>query len=351
VLNLRIVRGPLTPAESGVILREYNRLTHSRIPIDEYLNWVERSPAGPAWHALLETDEGRVVGHTSLFPFPTQYDARPLIPAKSEYSFMLEDFRKEKIAGYEKAARATFVVMLDELFQRGQKENWGPIFASTNDKNQAFTRRIGLQPAEYAVWECLYVMRPINASRHTPNLSEKQRLALIAAGTSHRALWMATQIVAFGRNGVHSTEVSTPIAEPEVNRLAFFEDAPSMKWRYLDGQYVRLAASNESTSYVIAKKGSNDRYLRVCQWKMEDQKSIRAFAFALLKEARREGAMGVRWAVYEDNEEGRAILRQLKRMGFLSAQRQRIVMVHKKDPEFLPATAWKMNDSLFSFDP
>jgi hypothetical protein len=351
VLNLRIVRGPLTAAESEVILREYNRLTNSRIPMDEYLNWVERSPAGPAWHALLETDDGRAVGHTCLFPFPTQFDARPLIPAKSEYSFMLEDFRKEKIAGYEKAARATFVVMLDELFQRGHKENWGPIFASTNDKNQAFTRRIGLQPAEYAVWECLYVMRPINASRHTPNLSEKQRLALMAAGASHRALWMATQVVSFGRNGVHSTEVSTPIATPETNRLAFFEDTPSMKWRYLEGQYVRLATSDESSSYVIAKKGSSDRYLRVCQWKIEDEKSIRAFALALLKEARREGAMGVRWAVYEDNAEGKAILRQLKRMGFLSAQRQRIVMVHKKDPEFLPATAWKMNDSLFSFDP
>jgi hypothetical protein len=351
MLKLRIARGPLQDAENHAILYEYNRLTGSQIPLDEFVNWVQKSPAGPAWHALLTTDEDRIVGHTSLFPFTTLYSSERLTPAKSEYSFLHEDFRKEKITGYEKAARATFVVMLDELFRHGQREGWGPIFASTNEKNQAFTRRIGLQPAEYNVWECLFILRPVNASRHTPNLTPKQRAALVAAGISQRVVWTAAQVAFRGQNGVHHVPIKNDILEPERLRISFFEDAPSLEWRYLHGQYVRLSVKASPGSYVIAKKGGPDRYLRVCQWRLEREVSARPLIAALLREARPEKALGVRWALYEKDAVSLEILKRLRRMGFVCAQRIRTVMVHKKDPQFLSPSAWKMNDSLFSFDP
>lgn len=302
MLNLDITRGPLPAEQNQEILREYNRLTGSRIPMGEFLNWVQNSPAGAAWHALLATDEGRIVGHTSLFPFTTQYSDGALTPAKSEYSFLHEDFRKEKIRGYEKATRATFVVLLDELFQHGQRVGWGPIFASTNEKNQAFTRRIGLQPAEYKVWECLFVLRPLNASRHTPNLTAGQRAGLVAIGISQRAFWMAGQM-AFGRvNGVHPVPVIDGIHKLEHERIAFFEDEASLRWRYIDDQYIRFSVKKSTQSYLIAKKGAEDRYLRVCQWHLEPKDPVKSIVVGLLREANEGNALGVRWAVYENDE-------------------------------------------------
>jgi hypothetical protein len=350
MLNLTIVRGPLSGADNDAILGEYNRLTGSRIPMSEFVNWVQRSPAGPAWHAILTTDADRLVGHTSLFPFTTLYDPK-LTPTKSEYSFLHEDFRKEKIRGHEKAARATFVVMLDELFKHADREGWGPIFASTNEKNQAFTRRIGLQPAEYQVRECLFVLRPFNASKHTANLSSRKRVALTVAGISHRILWAAAQPILRGLNGVHHVPVCEEAINADPARVSFFDDSASLRWRYLEGQYIRLSFKDSTGNYVIAKRGAEDRYLRVCQWRLDETAPLKSLVVALLREARLQSALGVRWALYDSDPASTKLLSQMRRMGFLCAQRVRKVMVHKKDPAFLAPEAWNMNDSLFSFDP
>ena len=121
MLNMRIVRAPLSDEENSVVLSEYNRLTQGRIPPDEFLRWVSNSPEGPAWHAILQTDEGRIVGHTSVFPLRAGGAASRLVPGKSEYSFLHEDFRREKIRGYETAGRPAFIVLLDKLFQHCQE--------------------------------------------------------------------------------------------------------------------------------------------------------------------------------------------------------------------------------------
>ena len=71
----------------------------------------------------------------------------------------------------------------------------------------------------------------------------------------------------------------------------------------------------------------------------------------LLREAHRESALGVRWALYDNDEVSRAILKKARAMGFVAVNRDRVVMVHKKNAEFLQPNVWKMNDSLFSFDP
>jgi hypothetical protein len=350
-LNLNIQRGPLSTDCSDSILREYNRLTRSRIPLSEFLHWVQRSPAGPAWHATLTTDEGRLVGHTSLFPFTTQYGARPITPAKSEYSFVHEDFRKTSVRGFETSALPPFMILLAELLKVGERVGWAPIFASTGEKNQPFSQRLGLLPAEFNVRECLFVMRPINAAKFTPNLGSGQRAALFCAGSSQKMLWVAARAALARANGIRSVPVDEEVACPERSRIAFFEEPRSLRWRYGDGDYVRLSSGNPRESYVIAKKGGPDRYLRVCQWALNSADPLRSYFAALLRQAKREKALGVRWALYENDGPARAILNRARRMGFVTVKRVRVVMVHKREPEFLTAATWRINDSLFSFDP
>ena len=85
MLNMRIAPSPLNEQDYEVILREYNRLASARIPMAEFVHWVQRGPEGPAWHAILETDEGRIVGHTSVFLLRAAYGSE-FLPAKSESS-------------------------------------------------------------------------------------------------------------------------------------------------------------------------------------------------------------------------------------------------------------------------
>jgi len=79
MLSLRTVRGPLQAAEEESILADYNRLTGARIPLGDFRHWVRDSPEGPAWHAILQTDEGRIVGHFSVIPLRAQHGGNNLI--------------------------------------------------------------------------------------------------------------------------------------------------------------------------------------------------------------------------------------------------------------------------------
>jgi hypothetical protein len=350
VLNLRIVQSPLEDRENEAILAEYNRLTSSRIPVEEFVHWTRNSKQGPAWHAILMTDEGRIVGHTSVFPLRTGFGSKDLIAGKSEYSFLHEGFRSEKIRGFEKMSRSAFIIILDQLFQHCLKLGWGPIFASTNDKNQLFTRRVGLRETEFPFRDCLFVLRPRNAAKHTPNLTPRQRQALLVAGTSQRLLWSLARALGPRSNGLSRVRVREEI-EAEKRRLSFFEDPDSLEWRYLDEQYTRFALRESPEDYLIAKHGSGDRFLRVCQWRLNPAKFTRSCLATLIREAQTHNAMGVRWAVYDDDPASLELVSRMRRHGFLCVNRVRTVMVHKDHPEFLDRAAWKMNDSLFSFDP
>ena len=351
MLNMRIVRAPLSSQENSVILSEYNRLTGGRIPLEEFDRWVTKSPEGPAWHAILTADDGRIVGHTSVFPLRAGAPGSPIVPGKSEYSFLHEDFRKEKIRGCETAGRPAFLTLLDKLFQHCHEQGWSPIFASTNEKNQVFTRKVGLRPLEFPLWECLLVLRPVRAAKLTPNVGRAERAALLSAGLLQGTIWPPLARLLAMSNGTKSVEVHGNGMTPSVEPLSFFEDQPSLAWRYIDGQYVRLGLASSAGSYVIAKRGSGDRFLRVCQWRLDPEKDLhRAVAF-LVDEARREKALGVRWAVYDQNESAVRLVTGLKRLGFLCARRTRIVMVHKNNEKYLDPSLWRMNDSLLSFDP
>lgn len=351
MLRMRIERAPLKESENRVILDEYNRLTEGRIPIDEFVHWVRDNPAGQAWHAILETEEGRIVGHTSVFPLRTSFGTGTIIPAKSEYSFLHEDFRKERIHDYENAGKSAFIILLDELFKHCRRNGWGPIFASTNEKNQVFTRKVGLRPVEFPLWECLLVLRPRQASRLTPNLTKWHRLGLFSAGIAQKAVWSLAAPLLSSGNGLHEVPVGKYGFPVEGTRVSFFEDAESLKWRYLDGQYVRFDIESAAGNYVIAKRGSAAKFLRVCQWRLAGAKRPTQILAALVGQARRDGALGVRWAVYDGEPCSEELIRHMRQAVFLCVRRIRTVMVHKGEERYLDPSLWSINDSLFSFDP
>ena len=351
MLRMRIERGPLREEENRAVLTEYNRLTGGHIPLREFVHWVSNSPEGPAWHALLETDAGRIVGHTSVFPVRTANRESRLVPAKSEYSFLHEEFRKEKITGYETAGRPAFIILLDRLFQHCQEQGWGPIFASTNEKNQVFTRKVGLRPIEFPLTECLLVLRPSTAAKSTPNLTKWQRAAIFTAGLAHGVVWPLAATALSAVNGIREVSVWRENAAPDQRLFAFFEDLESLRWRYLEGQYVRFAMERHPDDYLIAKRGASGSYLRVCQWRLSSAGSFLPLFAALVREAKKDGAMGVRWAVYDGDAVAHRLVKQMKAVGFLCARRKRIVMIHKKHEQYLDPSLWRINDALFSFDP
>lgn len=350
MVNLRLARGPLSRNENEQILKEYNRLTQARIPIHEFEHWVQKGPVGPAWHAILETDERRIVGHTSLIPLRTAYGPPGLVPAKSEYSFVNEEFRSAKIRGYEKG-RIKFLVLVDELFKHCQKQGWGPYFVSTREANHPLSRRVGCKPAEFPLWECILIRKPWNAARETPNLDGKQRAGLFAVAIAQHLPWMLMRLMPNGSQRIRTIPIDSRPIEPTKDRLSLFEDLDSLRWRYFEDQYVRLVFEGTQDDYVIAKRGSEDRYLRVCQWKLKTPQFAGELVGALIREAERGDALGVRWAVYGEDAISKSLVPAMRRRGFMCARRVRTLMLHSSSPEFVSAANWNVNDSLVSFDP
>ena len=350
MVNLRLTRGPLSREHNLQILKEYNRLTAARIPIEEFEHWVQRGPAGPAWHAILETDEGVIVGHTSLIPLKTAYGTDGLIPAKSEYSFVKEEFRSTKIRGHEKG-RIKFLVLVDELFKHCQDEGWGPYFVSTREANHALSRRVGCKTTEFPLWECMLIRKPLSAARETPNLDTKKRAALFAVGLGQQIPWRLGLLTANGAGEIRKIPVASKPVELTTNRLSLFEDLESLRWRYFEEQYTRFSFEDAPTDFAIAKRGSADRFVRVVQWKLSSARFAGSLIGGLMREAEKDNALGVRWAVYEGDPIASDIVKAMRRRGFLCARRVRTLMLHSKAPEFLEASNWNVNDSLVSFDP
>jgi len=351
MLNMRIVRGPLEQREYSEILDGYNRLTLANIPMKEFLRWVQDSPEGPAWHAILETDEERIVGHTSVLPIRAGFRDRWLMSGMSEYSFVLEDFRKIKIKGMEGVSRPTFIILLDHLFRHCIQQGHEPIFASTNDKNQIFTRKVGLRPAEFPLRECLLALQPIAAARHTPNLESKQRVALFFIGAAQKALWTMLQLAPFSKRSVRAVPIGSETLCLDREQLSFYEEKESLQWRFLPEQYVLYMWDQAAKDYLIAKRGRADRYIRVCQYRLSSASAVRPIIQKLLEQARADNAIGIRWAVYDEGAITDELVKELQRLGFLCARRTRIVMVHKDFPAYLQPSAWRMSDSHFCFDP
>lgn len=351
MVNLRILRSPLSDEQNRTILSEYNRLTASQIPVKEFLRWVQGGPAGPAWHALLETDDSRIVGHTSLIPLRAVYRGKSIVPAKSEYSFIHEGFRSARIQGFEKSARPKFLILVDQLFRHCASLGWGPLLVSTTPAIHKLGPRVSCYPTEFPLRECLLILKPWAAARTTPNLGVWQRVVLFFVGVFHSVLFRLTAIGSGRQNAVRSVPVTFGVVRRASDRLAFFEDEASLEWRYLESQYNRFAIADDRLDYVIVKRGNESRYLRVCQWHITTDDLVAPFVKTIAREARAQNALGVRWAVYGNDDPALRLAGRLQRTGFLCASRVRTELIHSANPEFRTAAAWQMNDSLFSFDP
>jgi hypothetical protein len=353
MLSLRIVGGPLEPRENEAILSQYNQLTSSRIPLNEYLHWVQNSPAGPAWHAILETDAKEIVGHTCLIPFRANCDHRQIVPAKSEYTFIQEEFQGAQIRGLEKKARPRNLILIDRLFKHCATQGWGPYLISTVPSLHRLGPSVGCYPTDFPLQECMVILRPWSAARETPNLSFWQRTMFCIAGLFQAACWSV--VLPFT-----SPLIGQPLAAnnasplPKTDALlSFFEDRDSLKWRYPDAHYTRLSpdSAGPEREYVIAKKGSPDRYVRICQWHLGSDQPTSSLIAGLIHMAKMEDALGVRWAVYGGEETATKLVRRMRRFGFLCAPRVRTLLLSSQEREFLAAEKWKLNDAMFSFDP
>lgn len=349
MLDLTIVRGPLQPAENEEILAEVNRLTDSRIALNQFCRWVQDSPDGPAFHALLHSGR-RIVGHFSLIPLRANFQGRPVPVARTEYFFVHENFRSEKVRGFPGSFLSPAILLLDQLYRHCQENGWGPFLVSAAEDILPFHQMVGCEPVDFALHECLFVLRPFQAARRTPNLTWEQRASLLAIGLTQSICWNAVR--PFLRNG-HSIGTvplhQAPIAV-EKTGIVLFQDEPSRLWRFPESEYVCFADRGSPASYVIAKNGEEDRYLRVCQWQLRSPELTMHFVGALLCHAQKTGVPGVRWSLFESGEDSAAVLRTLRRLGFLCAPRVRKLLVHSDQPTFLNSSMWRLSDSLFCFD-
>jgi hypothetical protein len=346
-LNLRIVRGPLQPLENHSIISQYNSLVSADISTEDFMRWIQDSPEGPAWHAILETNGGEIVGHTSLIPIRATFDGRSVIAAKSEYSFIREEFRAEKIRGFEQTGRLKNLIYIDELFKLCRSQDWSPLLISTSSSYHRVFRSIACYPVNFPLWECLLVLRPGEAAAATPNLRPWQRASLWGTGMIQTGLWSSALLFSPRPKEIRTfAGYETPLLQSG-QTLAFFQDQESLAWRYPEGEYTRIAEPGRGTDLIV-KHGSANRYLRVCQGQSEQLSP--GLIGELIRMARQQRALGVRWAVYGENAGSAAVVRRLRGLGFLCVKRVRTLLINSAEPELLEPSRWSLTDAMFSFD-
>lgn len=347
-LNLRVVRGPLPTGENETILREYNkRIEPPQIPMPEFLRWVQDSPEGPAWHAILESDSYGIVGHQCFIPLRASYHARRIIAAKSEYTFLHESFRTAKIRGFERIGLPTHTIAAGQLALRCQAEGWGPLLISTipSLRRRGF---YGFISTNFPSWECLLVLRPLSAARETPNLPGWQRACLFAGGTVQKAVWWPASFFISPNGSPQSVRIDA-CPPPELSGfLSFFEDSESLRWRYLPSDYGQLALKGSDVGYIRYKRGSANQYMRICQWLLDTGINHHDVA-EWIRAAQKDGAMGVRWAIYGNDDRTQNLVRGLRSLGFLCVPRVRTLLIKSGERELLKPENWNLTDAMFSF--
>lgn len=347
-LRLRIVRGPLPPQDNETILFEYNkRIEPPEIPIREFLHWVQHGPEGPAWHGILESDSHGIVGHQCFIPLRASYQGRRVVAAKSEYTFLHEDFRTTKIRDFEGVGRPTHIIAAHQLALRCQSEGWGPLLISTIP---ALRRRgfYGFVAADFPLWECLLVLRPLPAARETPNLTQWQRGGLFVGGTVQKAAWRIASLFTSQNGDSLFARIDKSHSSEPSGSLSFFDDSESLRWRYPDSDYERLTLDTENIDYLIYKRGSQNQYMRVCQWSLDTELTFSQVA-RLVRIAEKDGTMGIRWAIYGGDERSGALVQRLRRFGFLCVPRKRTLQIKSNEAKLLHPENWNLTDAMFSF--
>lgn len=278
------------------------------------------------------------------------YGGHSFIAAKSEYSFIREEYRASKIRGFEGSGRLRNLIYVDELFRRCRSEGWSPLLISTSTAFHRVFRSIACYPVKFPLWECLLVLRSGEAGLRTPNLHPWQRVSLWGAGQLQKAFWVPTLLFSGRTEGLRAVPTGGSDWPQSGQSLAFFQDRDLLAWRYPEGQYERIAEEAGTGAELIVKHGSANRYLRICQWRLNSGPPTAVLIAKLVQMARRQQALGVRWAVYGEEETSAALVRRLRKFGFLCARRVRTLLINTAQEQFLDAGAWNLTDAMFSFD-
>lgn len=349
MLRLLLLRGPLPTEQKLHILAEYNRLSSNHVPLRNFERWTEQSPAGPAAHALLENEDALVVGHCCVLPLPMQSAGQPRTGGKAEYLFLNEGFRNHPVSGFEDSSKPAVLLLLERLYQFCADLEWIPILASAPKEVQVLHRMAGCKPLNFALNECLFILRPERAARLTPSVCWQQRTALFLAGAGQRL------IAPFlgGSSAVRIVPLDAPVLQENdarLNATSFSWSPEFLRWRYPPSECLRLELEGSCQGILIVKTQSEAGYFRVCQTELESPAGARSLAKELIGLARARKATGVRWAVYGESEAARRLVSELRRLGFLCAPRVRNLGVYSTGAESAEPEDWAFCDSFFAFD-
>ncbi len=348
MLSLSIVRGPLEDALNAAILQDYTDLTGATVSPQNFQRWTQESPAGPALHAILQTEDGQLAGHCCLFPIPMALGAERITIAKAEYFFVRSEFRKQAVRGPEKSIKPAAVLLLEDLYRSGSQYGWSWYLVSAPAEVAPLHRMAGCRKLSISLTECLLTFRPWMAAVNTPNVGASQRAALGMAGAVQRLFWAVPRKSNGGVRQVLVDAECSNGAKPD--RVSLPSQPEFLSWRYGTSEFLRLRPEGSQGLGLIAKRGSNREYLRVCQSSSDlEKQNTKELLNSVAEIALREKSLGVRWALYDDAVSESPLVPTLRKMGFLCARRERTIYVRPVASELQPP-GWQLQDSLFCFD-
>ena len=334
---LRLTRGPLRDVEYDAIRAAYDRLTDNTTSPRNFRRWLVESPAGPAFHAIVEND-GVIAGHCCLIPIPFRVRDQSVVAAKAEYLFLEKSSRREPIEGLSSRLPPS-VTLLRALYEAAARIGWGPYFLSAPPEVARVHRMAGCRPMLLPLHECLLTLRPVAAALGTPNLTSVRRAAMLAVGLAQQGGRLFVPLV-----GTRSVDAG-PVARPP---LQLPEDDAFRSWRYDPAEYAVVRVEGAE---LIVKRGGASSYARVIEARVSGSVDIRSMLRQLVAIAHAGRALGVRWAIYDDGAIPKEIIAALKRNGFVCVRRTRELLTYAEGSErVLAPGSWDANDFYVTFD-
>lgn len=320
--------------------------------IQEFRRWTEQGPAGPAIHALLEGNDGRIVAHCCLLPLPLQGPEGSLTVAKEHYFFVSENYRSQLVADFESCTKPAVALLLEQLHERAAQLGWDPVLACVPPQLEPIHDILGCRAVDFRVRDCFFLLHVRRAWEVMHHLPLRTRLSLSAAGLASEAY--AAYVSAFAPH--HGLVRYSRIGDDGMpsnghsGRLAFSEDPAFLRWRYPEASHSRLVVNDGSEGYAIVKKGSPFTCVRISQFRAPSPSSIPALVQKLIREARGCGALGVRWSIYGNGPEQDYLVAELRKRLFFCIRRTRRVLLSGPNSKTFSANSWSVADSLFTFD-
>lgn len=352
-LNLRVIAGPLSLADRTRILSEYNRLTGTRVSVQQFRRWTEQSPSGPALHALIETKDGRVAGHCALIPFSLQGPAGTVTVAKEHYFFLSAEYRSQPVQNLPESKRSAAALLLEQLHLHASKQGWRSVLACVPPQLERIHDPLGYRPVDFAARDCFFILHPIRAWRAMRNLQLARQASLFAVSAANWAYASCVSPFQRNRGRVRRSRIVDhfgSISRRAPRRISPSDELGSLRWRYSESSYTPFVVDDGVEGYVIAAKGTPFAFSRVCQFQLPSLRSIPAIIDLLIRDARASHAIGIRWSVYGNGEEQDRLVAELRKRTFLCIPRNRRILVSSLDAELFTAANWNLSDSLFTFD-